>query len=482
MLLDEICNSKVYHHNAYYLLGLYVGMSGRKLKRRIEDLQSAGEMGQSEWNAVYDKFLLGSVSAPDRDLVEDLVERIKDPEFAITESFFWFWPIGEGTDAALEAIVAGDRAKAFDNWRNLSTKSGSEAIVAKHNLAVLFHYYAIDAESQRLTCKDGTETLEYLGMLDVFWRTAFHYWEMLVDDDDFWDLFAKRVRDFDDPRLDQDFVECFRNQFPISFDNINADFLVSYAKVKKLHEAKRHFHYMMETMKGADDIDETLNNAFKPQIDKLNVHIKHCRESKVDEDGLKDIRSVLNASKELFGIFSFLLPPTNRMYKDLKNDIAKTCHRRTYPYANKTEDFDGTLLVIKELLRLTSSSSLKNTIEKDIAELEKIVRNRREADTCWYCKTYRKGTPKKIVKMYGEVKANPERYAQRGVIYSTYDVTIPVCENCSHKFSISSVESYPVIKKYLSESWKIGGKPSNADIDAAWNDLAELMQLLGMRR
>ena len=40
MLLDTICNSRVYHHNAYYLLGLYVGMTGRKLKRRIEDLQS----------------------------------------------------------------------------------------------------------------------------------------------------------------------------------------------------------------------------------------------------------------------------------------------------------------------------------------------------------------------------------------------------------------------------------------------------------
>ena len=481
MLLDTICNSKVYHHNAYYLLGLYVGMTGRKLKRRIEDLQSAREMGVSEWNSVYDKLLLGSVTAPDNELIEDLIERIKDPEFTITESFFWFWPTSDGMDVALEAILTGDRTAAFNNWRSLSTKAGSEAIIAKHNLAVLFHYYAIDAENQRLSGKDGTETPQYLGMLEGFWRTTFHYWEMLMDDDDFWDVFMKRVRDFDDPRLDDNFVEEFRGQFPISFDNINADFLVSYAKAGKLQEAKRHFVYMTETMKGSDDVDETLNNAFKPQIDKLNIHIKHCRESKVDEDGLKDIRSVLNASKELFGIFSFLLPPDNRMYKDLKNDIAKTCHRRTYPYANKTEDFEGTLLVIKELLKLASSPSLKNSIEKDIAQLEKIVKNRREVDTCWYCKTFRKGTPKKKVKMYGEVMPNPERYAQRGVTYSTYEIQIPVCSNCSHKFSISSARSYPLIQKYLADGWKIGDGPSNADIDEAWNGLAGLMQLLGRR-
>ena len=98
-------------------------MAGRKQKRRIEDLQSAREMGASEWNAVYDKLLFGSVTAPDNELVDDLIERIKDPEFSITESFFWFWPTGDAADSALEAIVAGDRTTAFNNWRNLSTKS-----------------------------------------------------------------------------------------------------------------------------------------------------------------------------------------------------------------------------------------------------------------------------------------------------------------------------------------------------------------------
>ena len=89
-MLDRVCNSKVYHQNAYYLLGLVVGMSGRKVKRRIEDLQSAGEMGAADWVYAYDRFLLGSVVAPDKELFDDLVERMKDPEFALTQAFFWF--------------------------------------------------------------------------------------------------------------------------------------------------------------------------------------------------------------------------------------------------------------------------------------------------------------------------------------------------------------------------------------------------------
>ena len=128
MLLNNLCNSQVYHQNAFYLLGINVNMSGRQLKRRIEDIRSAGEMGEVEWNREYDSITLGSQVAPPRELFDELIERIKDPEYFITESFFWFWPVEDGGDAAIEAISKGNREKAYNAWRELSNKSTMSAL------------------------------------------------------------------------------------------------------------------------------------------------------------------------------------------------------------------------------------------------------------------------------------------------------------------------------------------------------------------
>lgn len=480
MLLDSICNSKVYHQNAYYLLGLTVGMTWRKVKRRVEDLQGLGEMGASEWESAYDKFLMGSAVAPGKDLFADLAERIKDPEFAITESFFWFWPTGEGEDSALRAIADGNREVAFDIWRSLATKSTREAVVARHNLAILFHYYAVDAESRRLNGAAGADTGEYLKVLDGYWRTAFAYWEELVDDDDFWDAFADRVKEADDPRFGRDFVSEFRRQFPISFDNLNADFLVDYARVGRLDDAKRHFVYMSETMRGSDDVDQTLNAAFKPQIDKLRRLIDHCRESKVAEDGMKDIQRALDGSRDLFRVLRFLLPSESRMCRDLMNEVAKACHDRLPSYAKKTGDFEGALVVERQLSALASTASLKSAIARSLGELEKIVKERREADTCWYCKTYAKGMSKETVKMYGDLA--PDMLQIGRVSYSTNVIHVPVCSECRHRFSTDSARDYPPIRKLLAAGWKIGTRPTDAEINAVWRGLADALMMLGRGR
>ena len=231
---------------------------------------------------------------------------------------------------------------------------------------------------------------------------------------------------------------------------------------------------MTETMSDSDDVDATLSEAFKSQIDRLHLQMKHCRESNVAEEGLKDIQMVLNSSKELFQIFRFLLPPDNRMRRNLMNDVAKTCHGRLPSYANKTDDFESALLIEKDLLALASTASLHNAIVDSISKLEEIIKDKRDADTCWYCKTYRKGTPKKIVKLYGDVTPD---FSQLGrVSFSTRQIQVPVCLNCNHRFSTSSVKLYPPIKQSLENGWKIGDHPSDSEIDAVWMEVASALK------
>ncbi len=64
-------------------------------------------------------------------------------------SFFWFWPGssfgGSKSDPAIKAIAAGDSPKAIQIWEARS-KDGSNSIVAKHNLAIVFHIISLEAE------------------------------------------------------------------------------------------------------------------------------------------------------------------------------------------------------------------------------------------------------------------------------------------------------------------------------------------------
>ena len=202
----------------------------------------------------------------------------------------------------------------------------------------------------------------------------------LVDDDDFWDAYEERVVAFEEPSLGAAFVREFRKEFPIAFDKINADFMLAYAKANQFKDAKRHFVYMTETMRGSDDVNETEEEVFRPQVERLELQIKHCRDSEVAEDGLKDARAVLAASRELFQIFAFLLSPDNYMYRDLRNKVVQVAHRRLVQYANKTKDFEGVLLIERKLLNLAASSNAKNTIQKGIDQLEKIIQEERTAD------------------------------------------------------------------------------------------------------
>ena len=162
------------------------------------------------------------------------------------------------------------------------------------------------------------------------------------------------------------------------------------------------------------------------------------------------------------------------MSKDLMNDVAKVCHDRLPSYANTTADFEGARVIEKQLLSLATTTRLKSAIEIAIQQLDEIIKKRRDADTCWYCKTYKKNTAKRIVKMYGDLVPDLSQFGR--VTYSTNQIPVPVCSSCNYRFSNSSVRDYPPIKRLLAAGWKIGDGPTNAEINAVWQDITDTLR------
>lgn len=500
MVLEDVCNSSVYDKNAFFLLGLPVDTTSRKIRRRQEDLiDGLSVMGAAAWDGEFEKYLLGNICAPKVDFARGLFEQLKDPEFFATEMFFWFWPQGDGSDDAVSAILRGERDVAVRIWVSDMGKPGARGLIARHNLAIALHYYAIDGEKTlRRTAKksaadavsgnainysdvldscwdgvdgSGDETQvvnegnDYLKAVDQYWRSSFELWEDLADDDSFWDIFGEKVEKLNDPRLDAEFIESFRELFPVCFDRINADFMVEYAQSDDMASAKRHFDYMVSTMSGEDDVEETMERAFKPMADKVKVLIKQCTGVKNPKQVLKACKELLNGSSGFVKILKTLVPNGNSYTKNTINDIVTAIDGKLPMYSRETGDYEPCLALTKQLLPLAASPMMKDKIEKSIAEWSDLVKEARARGTCVVCNRYiGKNIGTTSVKLHCDVHRDPLMYGRYE--FRTRTIDVPVCSGCLWKFENNHAKHYGPVKKSLSEGWKFGEKPSQAELDS----------------
>lgn len=473
MVLEDICNADVYHKNAFYLLGLNVNAAPRKIRRRHEDLMDGAlAMGESAWNSAFDKYLLGRLSAPSSEDVEGLFEKLKDPEFYATELFFWFWPQDEENDIALAYIEKGERDAAIRIWMKDVNREGEVGIIARHNLAVALHYYAIDGEKMLMelaTSKREVDSIDdeeaLCQLVDNYWKAAFKFWDELVDDYDFWELYSQKVYDLNDPRLDDIFIEDFRSKFAICFDGINASFLVDYVCADHMFQAKRHLEYMISTMSDEDDIGETLENAFQPMAEKVKILIRKC-------DAISDHQLVVSACEDLLKgsaqyvkALTTLFPKESLYAKNAINDIVTAIENKLPLYGRETGDYKTCLDITRRLLKMAATPMKAERIKKTIEQLEILVKKEREKGTCIVCgKFIGRNISTKEVKLYSDLKldpSNPNRY-----VYQTLSIHVPVCSICSIVgFKEGDAKKFSQVKDAVAEGWKIGAKPTQAEID-----------------
>ena len=466
MLLDEICNLRVYDSNPFHVLGLTIDTTMRKIRRRQEDvIEGCALMGDKAWQNEFDKYLLGNSVTPKVEMAKNLFERLKDPEYFATEMFFWFWPQSGQNDSAIEAIVRGNRDTAVRLWQEDMNKTGERGIVARHNLAIALHLYAIDGENH-IRSHPGDVDAEYYKVVDQFWKASFDLWEHIVDDDLFWDVFSQRVEKMNDPRLDHEFVDLFREQFPICFDNINAEFLVAYARDGKLNEAKRHFDYMETTMSGVDDVEETMERAFKPMVDKVRTLIKQCETIEEPKKILRACRELLKDSKDIASIFKKLVPKGNSFTRGVLNEIVAAVDTRLPAYSRETGDYESCLLLTRELVPIVATPLQMERIQKSIKEWERLVREERERSTCCVCGRYQMNIGTQTVKMYKDVHENP--IIRGRVEWRARTISgVPVCCSCLSRFTYEYARQFGPVKESLADGWKLGEKPSQYEIDNA---------------
>jgi TPR repeat protein len=368
-LLDA-CTPHLYIKNAFRISGIAIDALTRDIKRRIDDLKSAAEMGDLK-NELIHAFALNPT--PSLDQIREAAQRLQEPEQRIIDEFFWFWPYELGKsviDPALRSLRECDYGSAFKIWSEaLSDIHTPRSTVAKHNLAVMYHIKALDAEQNALK---NDLSAEQLFMISKDWRTCFKWWEELADNETLWSLVTDRIRMVDDPRLTTGFARRMRATLSEGFGKINAMLAKDFAERGKFSHATDHIDFMKETRQGKDSICKTLSFITKPHKARVSsavekaVSIAKQKPSHAAEEALE----LLQAISEPLRVIQAILPPEDLELIDLCDTVAEACLTCQITYARESEDWSTSLEILDAASKYAASQETRDRLANNRSNVE----------------------------------------------------------------------------------------------------------------
>lgn len=362
--LMETCTPDVYRKNAFRILGLNADATTREVKRRVDDLKAAEEMGDAaaEHTGAY-----ALDPPPSLDDIRVAALRLQEPEARLIDEFFWFWPLRWGTgkeDEGLTCVRNGDSSGAFNLWLRLE-KNGSprERAIAGHNLATIYHMVALDCEAAALECDFDQSQKE---KIVSYWREGFRRWEALADDDEFWSLVTERIRTINDARLTTGFSRRMRASLPEALDRINGMLAVKFAERGKYPLVELHLAFMRETHAGLDNVAKTLADVTAPICSRVRHAIEGAMEKAKEspEDGAKEARGIIDGCQDPLRVVGAILSASDPDRVVLFDEVAEACHTCQVLYGRETEDWATCVGLLTEASVFASSPEVKEKLQK----------------------------------------------------------------------------------------------------------------------
>ncbi len=373
----------LYRRNPYQLLGLTVDSTPRDIRRRKEDIQT--EIAVGHYSNEFS--ILSHGGKVDEQALADAFVVLEDPSKSLFAELFWFWPLTEGDGKQDEAIMATlsntddglERARQL--WHTMVGKGGRKKIVATHNLAVLYHMGALEAELYRTAVLTQSSSVNLRKEVDVllhwrllsdvdlnsYWEESIKLWNLLFDDEDFWEILICRVHESDDPRLKSEFVFRLEKEFPMGFDKVNAELAEAYAKAGKHDDAKRHVRYMQISHQGLDDVESTVQPLVRQIQNRISAILDKALEQSKGTVYLspKIVDGVLRDTKDSLSTAQTMLEANDPMLQDLVDSVVSVCAGIMIRCGNAIKNWKVCVEYMDKLILLPTSPELKERIRQN---------------------------------------------------------------------------------------------------------------------
>jgi len=410
--LLDLATPELYRVNAYRILDLHPKASSRDVRKKLDKIRKMQKLGGSLPTPI-------GVAAlnppPTEEHLRDAGQRLADPLRLLLDELFWFWPLTDNRDLALEALKQNKMEAAAQLWAEAAAVEKNRPL-SIHNLAVLYHLVALEN-------KVGDQ------QLINYWNEALKYWYQVEQDDEFWGLYRNRVHELDDPRVTDHDVDMIRRDLPLAILGINSRIAVNAAESSD--EKTMLFH--LNLINQAPCNEASRNRALRDSIMPISKRIKTlCRKARSDieknpEKGDDYFESLFNQTKPLMEIQNHVLGEDNPTRNDNQDEIVLASLECIISYGNETEEWVRTRDMMRILVPLAVSMSTQERLNRNLS----VITSNAADDLCWFCET-NPGNKKYEyeIKMHGDVQQE-QTYEGRNITWRHITITVPRCGRCA---------------------------------------------------
>ncbi|WP_395745399.1 hypothetical protein [Prosthecobacter sp.] len=362
--LMEACTLELYQKSIFRITGLPVDATSKEVARQVQKLQMMEEMSGGGTPSTTAAFPLAP--PPTTEQTREALARMKEPELRLVDEFFWYWPEKFGdskNDPAIRALLSGDGQAAIDLWVD---RENDGSIVAKHNLAVMFHMFALDWTNHHVAYEIDAGRDE---KIKSYWRDSFQRWEILADSDELWDVVKDRVRSLEDEALTTGFVRRMRRVLPQALDRVNAEAALKLAEQGQMDWAKFHVDFMRETNQGLDDVDSTAELVLAPTRRRIDQRLQaaQSKSEETPDQGTQLASELMNAATPLMGIYDLFHGKEAHQRNDLFDGVAETVADLLVAYQKATGDDQSFVKLLKQALQFASGMQIRERLMRNIA-------------------------------------------------------------------------------------------------------------------
>ncbi len=358
----DACTLALYQKNIFRVTGLPVDATSKEVSRQAQKLQMLEEMGGA---AATPQPAFALIVPPTTDEIRNALTRMKEPEHRIVDEFFWYWPEnfgGSKEDPAIQAMLAGDTEAAVRLWRDRE-KQGSH--VAQHNMAIMYHMYAVDWTNYHISA-DLDPGLDE--QIKGYWRKSFERWEPLIESDELWDMLKERVRSLNDEALTTGFVRRMLKQLPVALDRVNAEAALNLAEQGRIDWARFHVDFMRETHPGLDDVDGTAELVLGPARKRVLQHLKTAEEQvqKNPRIGTQLASHLMDTCRPLMEIYDLFHGADAHQRNELFDQVADRVADLLVSHQKATGDNSAFVSLLRRALLFASGSHVRERLMKNI--------------------------------------------------------------------------------------------------------------------
>jgi hypothetical protein len=369
-ILTDSLVPALYDRNGFRVLDLPADATAREISRRKQTIEKAltHELPIPPGPGRY--FPL--TPAPDQFAVRDAMQRLSDPERRLIDELFWFWPHRQGQasdDTALSRLRAAADKEAESLWLEQETDH-SESSVSTHNLALLYHFRAIEMELSLLKAAPGE--LKVDGLVKV-WDKSFRRWRSLSTQEGFWTRLTSRIRELDDPRLTAGTARRIRAALPSALLSICGQLALQAVEGGRKETASRLVEIINKSGFSESDVKEGLRTAVDPVRNRIKALCKAAELASENDPVHADqaCQQLLANAKPLLDGLDCLLPRNHPTRELAYDDVADRALRCQVAFAKKTKDWKRSVLLLDQALHFAASESTRKELQEQLQSVRK---------------------------------------------------------------------------------------------------------------